>query len=505
VRKRVCVIGAGIAGLTAAYELTQRDHHVTLLEASDRCGGRICTYHFADGTYGELGAMRIPANHRCTLHYVQAFGLPTRPFVNHNPAAFYHLRGIKTPIGAWANLLPAFELRAAERADPLGLYEDVMKAAMTALSSAEKWAMFTSHMPAGRLHTYDAQSLWQYLCHWLSPEGLEYVGHATGMLQYERASLLEVLIDYFGLFRVDQVELVGGMATLPAAFLRHLQCPIHYHARVTRVRVVDDGLLVEWSSHGRRTVEHFDAAICALPAPALARVVFEPSLPSCTAQALRGVTYASAAKTLFHCRQRPWEVYDGIYGGGSFTDLPIQQAWYPSDNSRPSGPAVWAGFSGDEGEHPTSQAPQHWLSQSAEVSHGPGVLTAAYMWEGNARRFLALSPEERTETVLQAVRRLHPQIDGVLDDVVHCAWDEHMNPGYGAFAYFAPGEHARYQAALCTPYPAASPRVFFAGEHLAIAHAWIQGAIQTALTAIVAVLQAPVLHTRPAAVVRTDG
>jgi hypothetical protein len=36
-----------------------------------------------------------------------------------------------------------------------------------------------------------------------------------------------------------------------------------------------------------------------------------------------------------------------------------------------------------------------------------------------------------------------------------------------------------------------NPRVFFAGEHLAIAHAWIQGAIQTGLVAVIQILNAP--------------
>ena len=65
--KDVCVVGGGIAGLTAAFELAIREHRVTLLERSNRWGGRIYTRRFNDGTgtYGELGAMRRPDGHEC--------------------------------------------------------------------------------------------------------------------------------------------------------------------------------------------------------------------------------------------------------------------------------------------------------------------------------------------------------------------------------------------------------------------------------------------------------
>jgi len=61
-RKRIAIIGGGIAGLVSAYELSQLNHQVTVLEADSRLGGRIKTHYFSDDTYGELGAMRIPAS-----------------------------------------------------------------------------------------------------------------------------------------------------------------------------------------------------------------------------------------------------------------------------------------------------------------------------------------------------------------------------------------------------------------------------------------------------------
>ena len=79
--KKIIIIGAGIAGLSAGYELMQRGHEVTILEARNRPGGRIHTLRepFADGLYAEAGAARIPDNHDLTLKYVKLFGLPLEP------------------------------------------------------------------------------------------------------------------------------------------------------------------------------------------------------------------------------------------------------------------------------------------------------------------------------------------------------------------------------------------------------------------------------------------
>jgi monoamine oxidase len=80
--KKVLVLGAGMAGLVAAYELTQLGHDVTVLEARTRSGGRVHTLRepFSDGLYAEEGAARIPDDHDLTLKYVKQFELELEPF-----------------------------------------------------------------------------------------------------------------------------------------------------------------------------------------------------------------------------------------------------------------------------------------------------------------------------------------------------------------------------------------------------------------------------------------
>src|ERR1043165_8278571 len=79
--KRIIIIGAGMAGLSAGYELTQLGHEVTILEARARPGGRVHTLRerFDDGLYAEAGAARIPEDHNLTLKYVKLFNLPLEP------------------------------------------------------------------------------------------------------------------------------------------------------------------------------------------------------------------------------------------------------------------------------------------------------------------------------------------------------------------------------------------------------------------------------------------
>src|SRR5205823_6634343 len=79
--KKIIIIGAGMAGLSAAYELTQLGHDVNILEARSRPGGRVQTLRepFSAGLYAEAGAARIPDNHDLTLKYVKLFGLPLEP------------------------------------------------------------------------------------------------------------------------------------------------------------------------------------------------------------------------------------------------------------------------------------------------------------------------------------------------------------------------------------------------------------------------------------------
>ncbi|TMH64658.1 MAG: hypothetical protein E6H48_16535 [Betaproteobacteria bacterium] len=88
----VVIVGAGLACLVSAYELEKRGHRVTSSRRLRHIGGRVRTLRFADGHYGEAGAMRIPKRHGLTRRYIAQFGLPLRSFVHSNDKAYYFAR-----------------------------------------------------------------------------------------------------------------------------------------------------------------------------------------------------------------------------------------------------------------------------------------------------------------------------------------------------------------------------------------------------------------------------
>ncbi|MFJ2191181.1 flavin monoamine oxidase family protein [Kitasatospora sp. NPDC087861] len=476
---RVAVIGAGVAGLVCAYELQRRGCDVVLFERSNRPGGRVRTHHFWDGTHADLGAMRIPSNHHCVLHYVSEFALATRPFVNVNPLAYYHLRGRRARVRDVRELFTAFSLRAAEQEAPARLLHRLLVSAWQTLTAGQQRRLLDGCWDDPALERLVSVSLWQFVREHLSQDAWDLVGHASGLVHYEQSSLIEVLVDYFGLFHAGQLELVDGMDALVRAFVHELlPGTLRLSTRIDELALTGDGVLVKGKRLDHVLTEHVDVVVCCVPAPALDHVAFVPGLPHAQRHAIRGINYASSTKTLLHLTRRRWELDDGIYGGGSFTDLPIQQCWYPSDNARLL----------EEAPNGDGAGRERWVARDPGRSREPTVLLGAYPWGANARRLAALPDADRDRLVLDCLERLHPGIHGDVDDIVHWNWDQQLGMG-GAFAHLTPGEHTRYLTALGSPHPAGDPRIFFAGEHLSGAHAWCQGAIQSALNAVGHVLE----------------
>jgi monoamine oxidase len=104
--RRVLVLGAGLAGMTAALELRAAGYKVQVLEYREKAGGRCWTLRggdtctdiggvtqtvaFEDGGYLNPGPWRIPYNHHAVLDYCKRLGVTLEPFIQKNHNAHLH-------------------------------------------------------------------------------------------------------------------------------------------------------------------------------------------------------------------------------------------------------------------------------------------------------------------------------------------------------------------------------------------------------------------------------
>jgi monoamine oxidase len=170
--KKVIIVGAGLAGLSAAYELSRAGHEVTILEAQSRCGGRVLTLRdaFADGLYADAGATRIPDHHHFTLRYVKLFKLPLEPFQPRGLATVYHVRGKRVLVKSGAKIDWPLDLRADER----GISLDQLRAKYQQNSMLKELGDVTSQSwPPAWLRKYDEISTTDfYRSRGASPEAI---------------------------------------------------------------------------------------------------------------------------------------------------------------------------------------------------------------------------------------------------------------------------------------------------------------------------------------------
>ena len=439
---RVIVLGAGMAGLAAAYELLRAGHDPVLLEARPRVGGRIYTLRdpFAHGLHAEVGAMRIPRSHDLTMAYVKAFKLQTMPFTMGNPKAYYHIGGVRRRIAEADPGEIGFEIAPHERGKTYGeLWAAAIKPLLDRLAKEGPrcWNWIVEN--------YDGLSTREFLerCGW-SEGAIEMFGLFANQEALMNASFLELFREEAGRFYEDMVQIVGGMDLLPRAFMETLGGRIRFGTRVVALEQSVDGVAVHYRTAARRQAETGDVAIVTLPFSVLRHIDANPHFSRAKQRAIRQLHYDASAKILAQCRRRFWELDDGIFGGGSVTDLPIRNVYYPE--------------------------------QGRET--GRGVLLASYTWSEDAQRWGSLSAADRISEALDQLSRIHPQIESEFEAGASWMWHDDEFAG-GAFALFDPGQQTLLHEAIVAP----EGRFHFAGEHASLAHAWIQGAIESGLRA----------------------
>lgn len=450
--KKVVIVGAGMAGLTAAYELLRAGHDPMILEARPRVGGRVYTLRepFSPGLYAEAGAMRIPKTHTLTMGYVEKFKLRTSPFSGSNPKAYYFFRGKRyraADIVSHPDAL-GFDVAPNERGKSTAqMWEQAIRP-ITAKIDAKGDGAWTEIV-----QEYDHFSTREFLEDRGWSEGaIEMFGLLDNQESRLNASFIELLREKQSRSFLDLVELEGGMDNLPRAFLPTLSSHIRFGAKMIAIDQGPDSVTIHYQTLAGREQATGDYAILAVPFPVLRHVEMLPPFSNTKQRAIRQLHYDASAKILFQCRRRFWEDDDGIFGGSTITDLPVRNIYYP--------------------EHGRET--------------GRGVLLASYTWAEDAQRWGSLDRTDRLVQAIEDVAQIHPQINETFEVGASQMWHDDEFAG-GAFVLFQPQQETLLHQSIIAP----EGRIYFAGEHCSLFHRWIQGAVESGLRAASEIHSAP--------------
>lgn len=442
--KRVLIIGAGLSGLVAAYELRKLGHEVTILEAQRRAGGRVYSIHdpFSDGLYSEVGASRIPDNHDLTLRYVNEFNLPLTPFYPATGSRLYSIGGkrIRTDVnGEWLAREAPLALKSSEK--KLGQWELLLKyigGAMEQLGDPYKIDYASKTM-----RDFDSVTTAQYVRgQGASEAAIDLLSWPWATAKDDRSSFLWTLraIAYESSEKTRS-KIAGGNDQLPKAFAASLKDNIHYGAPVTRIEQDDKVVRAIVKRQGSHESFVADQLLCTIPFPALRGVEIAPALSPAKRRVIDELAYELVVRATSQSRTRFWET-DGFNGFGH-SDTP-QQIWH---------------FTHDQ--------------------KGPRGLLVSYLNGGTAERVGDMEPEARERYLVDELDRAYPGLKGNYEGMFMHVW--HKDPWTkGAFALPSPGQ----MTGICLGAERPEGRIHFAGEHLSNFSGWMQGAIESGLRAV---------------------
>jgi monoamine oxidase len=464
----VLILGAGLAGLVAAYELRRAGYKVQVLEYNARSGGRNWTLRGGDrytelgghtqtcrfdkGQYFNPGPWRIPYHHHGLIDYCKRLGVALEPFVQINGNAYLHgkdafggkpqrYRAVQADYhGGIAELLAKATRQgkldeAVSKEDREMLLESLRD--WGALDKDFSYAM-NNRSSDRRGYVRDAGGGPDGKPEWSKPVGL---GEVLGSQLWRHLAVA----DHYE-YQPSLLQPVGGMDMIGKAFTREVGDAIRYNAKVTSIVQDERGVTAHWEDasapHGTRQARA-DWCICTIPLSILSQIPMNVSAPM--AAAISAVPYAASAKIGLQFKRRFWEEDDRIYGGVGYTDLPIGMMSYPSH-----------GFGTKK-----------------------GVLLGSYTFGIDSFEFTALDPDERVRKAVEYGNMIHPQYRENFENGVAVGW--HRSPfTLGCFGLWSDEAREKHYGDLCR----IDGRIALAGEHASYLPAWQEGAILSSLSAV---------------------
>jgi monoamine oxidase len=405
----VVVLGAGISGMTVAYELGKLGYQVSILEARDRVGGvnftaRRGATHTETGPAGETqvcgfdenlyfngGPWRLPHWHTGVLGYCKELGVPLEIFINEGEASYFYHEGDN--IGPLAN--KRVRLREV-KADMIGYTCELMAKAVNQdaldmpLTAEDKERFVTFLVGEGYLDSADRA----YRKTTARGPGDPHDFHA--LLQSGFGNRIRSVIEGTG--QAPMFQPVGGMDQFPKGFQRKLGDTITFGAEVVSIRQSTDNVRVAYRNVKTGTMKEVTADYCVSCLPLTIVRALDVNLSAETMAAVKATPYSPSAKMGLQMKRRFWEEDDRIFGGHLYSNLPIGNLAYPS-----------TGYFGDK-----------------------GVLLGFY-GNGQMSGLVNLPIKDRIEHVLTHASKVHPQIRTEFESA-YCTWWEKTPYSLGAFA-----------------------------------------------------------------------
>ncbi len=467
--KKVLVLGAGLGGMLAAYELRKAGYIVQVLEFQNRPGGRnysirggdkivevggaTQTCEFQPGNYLNPGPWRIPHHHRTLLHYCKAFGVELEPFIQLNHNAFVHsTKAFGGKPQRYKELAVDYKGHVSEllakSLNSGALDQKVSKEDKEKLVAAmREWGLldgdlnYTSSLTVSGQRGYD-QAPGGGVNGAPTPSKINALGDVLDSNVWSQMNF------FFGyVMQTTMFQPKGGMDMIGKGFAKQLAGLITYNAKVSKISQSDTGVSVMWEdvASGKVSEAKADYCVCTIPLPVLNQLEVQVSAP--LKAAISAVPYGNSVKMGLEFKRRFWEEDDSIYGGHSFTDQQISLISYPNFD-----------FFKDK----------------------PAVLLGAFASGASSYALTGMTPAQRMEAALKQGSVFHPAayrkefMNGVSFVWSRAPWI------LGCAGTWTEATREKHYKNLVTM----DNRIVLAGEHASYYGAWMEGALLSALDAI---------------------